>query len=216
MISLFSAQTLPASLEDLRQEWKDCARCALRPGCRAPVFWSGPERADLMLVGEAPGEEEDRKGLPFVGAAGRRLDEYLRMLLGSDARDLVHVGNSVLCRPNDGRRNLPPDMVQVTICSERLRQEIALVSPKVVVTLGKFATFSVLRQIGGLDIPADPRMTPLRGRTFRMEVEGRPLVAIPTWHPSYELRAVREGRTDVSQELSNDLAGAVKLAGLTA
>ncbi len=128
------------SLKDLEEHIGDCHRCPLGDTRTHLVFGVGREDADIMFVGEAPGRNEDLKGEPFVGAAGRLLDELLASI-GLDRED-VYIANILKCRP-PGNRN--PQQVEIDTCTPFLREQVRLVSPRVIVTLGNFATRFVLK-----------------------------------------------------------------------
>jgi DNA polymerase len=150
----------------------DCSRCKLHAlGRRQVVFGVGNPRADLMFVGEAPGEDEDRQGEPFVGRAGQLLTKIIEAI--GLTRQQVYIANVIKCRP-PANRNPEPD--EVASCEPFLFEQIATVQPKVVVALGKFAAQSLLRS-------TEP-ITRLRGRVFQF----RGASLVPTFHPAYLLR----------------------------
>ena len=150
----------------------DCTRCKLHTlGRRQVVFGVGSPTASLMFVGEAPGEDEDRQGEPFVGRAGQLLTKIIEAI--GLTRDQVYIANVIKCRP-PGNRNPEPD--EVASCEPFLFEQIAAIHPKVIVALGKFAAQSLLRS-------TEP-ITRLRGRVF--EFRGARL--LPTFHPAYLLR----------------------------
>jgi DNA polymerase len=149
-----------------------CTRCKLHAlGRRQVVFGVGSPTASLMFVGEAPGEDEDRQGEPFVGRAGQLLTKIIEAI--GLTREQVYIANVIKCRP-PGNRN--PEADEVATCEPFLFEQIAAIQPKVVVALGKFAAQSLLRS-------TEP-ITRLRGRVF--EFRGARL--IPTFHPAYLLR----------------------------
>ncbi len=149
-----------------------CTRCKLHTlGRRQVVFGVGSPTASLMFVGEAPGEDEDRQGEPFVGRAGQLLTKIIEAI--GLTREQVYIANVIKCRP-PGNRN--PEADEVATCEPFLFEQIAAIRPKVVVALGKFAAQSLLRS-------TEP-ITRLRGRVF--EFRGARL--IPTFHPAYLLR----------------------------
>jgi DNA polymerase len=158
------------SLEELRAYVDDCRRCALGETRNCLVFGVGDPHADLMFIGEAPGKQEDLKGYPFVGAAGQLLDELLASI--GLCRDQVYIANVLKCRPPGNRDPKPEEIEQ---CSPFLAEQIRLVDPKVVATLGNFATKYVLH--------TDRGITALRGKLYR--VEGRQVV--PIFHPAAAL-----------------------------
>ena len=161
------------SLDDIKTEIGPlCMRCKLcNLGRSQTVFGVGNAKARLMFVGEAPGEDEDRKGEPFVGRAGQLLTKIIEAI--GMTRDQVYIANVIKCRP-PGNRNPEPD--EVASCEPFLFRQIDVIQPKVIVPLGKFAAQSLLKTM-------DP-ITRLRGRQF----EYRGAVLIPTFHPAYLLR----------------------------
>jgi uracil-DNA glycosylase family 4 len=149
-----------------------CTRCKLHTlGRRQVVFGVGHPQARLMFVGEAPGEDEDRQGEPFVGRAGQLLTKIIEAI--GMTREQVYIANVIKCRP-PGNRNPEPD--EVATCEPFLFRQIDVVRPRVIVALGKFAAQSLLRT-------TDP-ITRLRGREF----DFRDATLIPTFHPAYLLR----------------------------
>lgn len=159
-----------SDLASLRAHIGDCRRCPLGASRTQVVFGVGDPEARLLFIGEGPGKNEDLRGEPFVGAAGRLLDE----LLGSIGlrREDVYIANVVKCRPPGNR---DPEPVEIETCTPFLRRQIELIDPDVIVTLGKFATQYVLDTTVGI--------TRLRGRLYR--VEGRRVV--PVLHPAAAL-----------------------------
>lgn len=155
----------------LKQAVPACTACALHQGRTQTVFGVGDENAEWMLVGEAPGAEEDRLGEPFVGPAGKLLDNMLAAIgLG---RERVYIANVLKCRP-PGNRNPEPD--EVAKCSPYLQRQIALVRPKLILAMGRFAAQTLLG--------TDATIASLRGRVH--QYQGVPLVV--TYHPAYLLR----------------------------
>ncbi|KVE33831.1 uracil-DNA glycosylase family protein [Burkholderia sp. TSV86] len=160
----------------LRARVADCRRCRLCEKRTNTVFGVGDESADWMLVGEAPGENEDKQGEPFVGQAGKLLDNMLQAL--SLARgENVYIANVIKCRP-PGNRNPEPD--EVTRCEPYLQRQVALVRPKLIVALGRFAAQTLLK--------SDASIASLRGRVHRYE--GVPVIV--TYHPAYLLRSLQD------------------------
>jgi len=156
----------------LQQRVEGCTDCRLRASCRQTVFGVGDERASWMLVGEAPGADEDRLGEPFVGQAGRLLDNMLGALGLARGTD-VYIANVLKCRP-PGNRNPQPD--EVARCSPYLLRQIGLIQPKLIVAMGRFAAQTLLN--------TDASIASLRGKVHRYA--GVPLVV--TYHPAYLLR----------------------------
>ncbi|NPA07280.1 MAG: uracil-DNA glycosylase [Chloroflexi bacterium] len=126
--------TTPPSLEAIAQAIRSCTRCPLHRTRRNPVPGEGPADAAVMLVGEAPGYYEDRSGRPFVGAAGRVLDEMLA--IAGLRRDQVFITNIIKCRP-PGNRDPKPE--ELRACQPYLRDQILAIDPRVIVTLGRFS-----------------------------------------------------------------------------
>jgi DNA polymerase len=151
----------------LRELIGDCQRCPLAPTRTTLVFGVGDPHARVMLVGEAPGRNEDLKGEPFVGAAGQLLDELLAH--AGLVRGEVYIANVLKCRPPGNR---DPEPVEIETCTPFLREQIRLVEPEVLVTLGNFATRFVLKTQAGI--------TRLRGAVQRA---GR-FTVLPIFHPA--------------------------------
>ncbi|MCW7539095.1 uracil-DNA glycosylase [Aquabacterium sp. A7-Y] len=161
----------------LREAVAGCTACKLCSGRRRTVFGVGNEQADWMVIGEAPGEQEDLKGEPFVGQAGKLLDNMLRALgLGREpetADKQVFIANVLKCRPPHNRNPEPEEVAQ---CEPYLQRQVELVQPKIILAMGRFAVQSLLRT-------SEP-IGRLRGRVHRYH--GVPVVV--TYHPAYLLR----------------------------
>lgn len=172
------------TLEQIRTDLGDCTRCKLHCAGRTQiVFGVGNAHADLMFVGEAPGQDEDLQGIPFVGRAGQLLTRIIESI--GLKRDEVYIANVIKCRP-PGNRNPEPD--EVAACEPFLLRQIQAVRPKVLVALGKFAAQTLLRT-------NDP-ISRLRGRVYK--VGGAQLVA--TFHPAFLLRSP-ERKRDVWEDM---------------
>lgn len=156
----------------LREAVAGCQACGLCEGRRNTVFGTGDERADWLIVGEAPGENEDLQGEPFVGQAGKLLDNMLKAL-GLDRQDKVFIANVLKCRP-PGNRN--PDPAEVAQCQPFLQRQVELLQPRIILAMGRFAVQSLLQT-------TEP-IGRLRGRAH--QYQGVPLVV--TYHPAYLLR----------------------------
>lgn len=174
------------SLDEVRSHLGDCRRCGLCEGRQEIVFGDGNPNADILFVGEGPGEQEDRQGLPFVGKAGELLTQMIEKGIGISRSD-VYICNIVKCRPPQNRNPLPPE---VAACRPFLDGQIEAVAPKVIVTLGK------------------PAATLLLGREVAITRERgiwqsyRDIPLMPTLHPAYVLRQYTpENRRDVWQDL---------------
>lgn len=166
------AQIARMEWPELKQAVASCEACALCKTRKNTVFGVGDERADWMLIGEAPGAEEDARGEPFVGQAGKLLDNMLAAI-GLERGTGVYIANVLKCRP-PGNRN--PEPGEVGQCSPHLLRQIALVRPKLIVAMGRFAAQTLLA--------SDASIASMRGRMF--EYRGVPLVV--TYHPAYLLR----------------------------
>ncbi|MEO8349967.1 MAG: uracil-DNA glycosylase [Acidobacteriota bacterium] len=162
-----------------------CTRCKLSGSRQRIVFGSGNPNADLMFVGEAPGREEDEQGVPFVGAAGQLLSKIIEAM--GLKREDVFIVNTVLCRPPNNR-NPEPD--EVASCRPFLREQIRLVTPRVIVTLGTFAAHAILE--------TDEPISRLRGR-WQAAHGAR---VMPTFHPAYLLRSPQH-KKDVWGDMQN-------------
>lgn len=161
----------------LRDEVAACRACTLRESRKQTVFGVGNERAHWMVVGEAPGEQEDLQGEPFVGAAGKLLDSMLRSIglsrgEGTPERQ-VYIANTLKCRPP---RNRNPDPAELAQCEPFLERQIALIQPRIILAMGRFAVQQLLR--------SQEPIGKLRGRVHRYQ--GVPLIV--TYHPAYLLR----------------------------
>ncbi|MGH8461038.1 MAG: uracil-DNA glycosylase [Stenotrophobium sp.] len=168
----------PSDWAGLREAVKSCTRCKLCPTRTQTVFGVGPERAPLMVVGEGPGADEDAQGEPFVGRAGRLLDEMLSSI-GRSRKDNVFIANVVKCRP-PGNRDPAPEEAEA--CRPFLERQIQLVKPKLIVALGRIAAQRLLQ--------TDEPLSRLRGPMHTYGPERTPLFI--TYHPAYLLRAPRE------------------------
>jgi uracil-DNA glycosylase family 4 len=162
-------------LVELYHEASDCPRCPLAATRTKVVFGSGNADAELMFVGEAPGAEEDRQGLPFVGRAGALLSELLGGI--GLTREDVFVANVLKCRPPGNR---DPQPVEIETCSPYLHQQVELIQPKVVGTLGNFATKLLTGSRAGI--------TKVRGTPQVHVLGGRAVYLMPLLHPAAALR----------------------------
>lgn len=167
-----TAREASALLADLRNELGDCTRCKLCAGRTQIVFGVGDPDANLMFVGEGPGAEEDRQGIPFVGRAG----QLLNRIIGSIGlkREEVYIANVVKCRPPRNRTPMPDE---VATCLPFLRRQIEAIQPRVICALGAPAAQNLLQ--------SSEAISRLRGR-FRSLQDGTHVM--PTFHPAYLLR----------------------------
>jgi uracil-DNA glycosylase len=159
-------------LEVVATEAATCVRCGLAETRTQVVFGVGDPHADLLFVGEGPGADEDRLGEPFVGRSGRLLDQLVHEEMGL-TRDRFYIANVVKCRPPDNRDPRPEE---IEACRPWLEQQLALIAPRVVVTVGNFATRTLLQTKDGI--------TKVRGRSYPFGAA----VLIPTFHPAAILR----------------------------
>jgi len=162
-------------LEGVRTDLGDCTRCKLHRTRTNIVFGVGDPGARLMFVGEAPGEDEDVQGYPFVGRAGQLLTKMIEAM--GLRRDDVYICNTVKCRPPNNRNPEPDELLA---CEPFLKGQLGAVKPEAIVTLGKFAAQALLRE--------QTPITRLRGQW--REYEGIPVM--PTFHPAYLLRSPAE------------------------
>jgi DNA polymerase len=173
--------SLPAGIElmdwpALREAVASCQACGLCEGRKHTVFGTGSTQADWLIVGEAPGENEDLQGEPFVGAAGQLLDNMLRAVglsrTGEGAQG-AYITNVLKCRPPANRNPRPAEVAQ---CAPYLARQVALVQPKVIIAMGRFAVQSLLQ--------SNEPIGKLRGQVHRYQ--GVPVIV--TYHPAYLLR----------------------------
>ena len=172
-----AAGSAPSELSVLEREASGCVKCRLSEGRTQVVFGRGSGAAELVIVGEAPGREEDRTGLPFVGPAGKLLD--LLLLSVGFRRESVYICNVLKCRPP---RNRDPQADEVATCAPYLHGQLDAIGPKVLLAVGKFAAQTLTG--------SDTSIGRLRGRVH--EYRGIPVVA--TYHPAYLLRSPQATR----------------------
>jgi uracil-DNA glycosylase, family 4 len=158
-------------LDSLKNEISSCKRCSLHKTRHNIVLGAGNPKAQLMFVGEAPGEDEDLQGVPFVGRAGQLLTKIIEAM--GLARSDVYIANILKCRPPNNRPPLPNEIEE---CEDVLKKQIDIIKPKIICTLGKFASQTLLR--------TETPISALRG-SFK-EYNGIKLM--PTFHPAYLLR----------------------------
>lgn len=169
--------------EDLETACKACTACPLCQTRHNVVFGVGPQDAEILFIGEGPGEQEDAQGVPFVGRAGHLLDDMLKMI--DLDRGKVYIANVVKCRPPKNRDPLPDEK---EACAHWLKRQIEIVDPKIVICLGRIAATSVIDE--------DFRITRQHGKWF--DVDGRRALAL--YHPSALLRDVTK-RPDTFTDL---------------
>lgn len=160
-----------AALERLQQQAESCRLCELGERRNKLVFGAGDPNAGIMFIGEAPGQQEDMQGIPFVGRAGQLLTRIIHAI--GLKRDEVHIGNVLKCRP-PGNRNPAPD--ETAACLPHLFRQIEIIRPRIIVTLGNPATKALLQTTQGI--------TRMRGKF----ADWHGIEVMPTFHPSYLLR----------------------------
>ena len=170
-----SAEQRRERLVEVYNEASVCEKCPLSKTRTRVVFGSGNSDADLMFVGEAPGAEEDRQGLPFVGRAGGLLTRLLEQI--GMSREDVFIANVLKCRPPGNR---DPQPIEIESCEPYLAQQVQLIEPRVICTLGNFATKLLTRSPTGI--------TKVRGMPQVHELGGRTVFLMPLFHPAAALR----------------------------
>ena len=180
-----NAEARREQLVEVYNEAKDCQKCSLAATRNTVVFGAGNANADLVFVGEAPGAQEDQQGLPFVGRAGGLLND---LLAGIElAREDVFIANTLKCRP-PGNRDPQPE--EIESCRPYLERQLALIEPKVVATLGNFATKLITQNQTGI--------TRVRGTPQIHVLGGRSVYVMPLLHPAAALR--NPSQVDVLRE----------------
>jgi uracil-DNA glycosylase family 4 len=172
-----SLDTSEMDWPELRTAVADCTRCPLHQSRTQTVFGVGNENADWLIVGEAPGAEEDRRGEPFVGRAGKLLDEMLRA--AGQSRDEVFIANILKCRPPNNR---DPEAEEASACRGYLQRQIALLKPKIILAVGRIAAQTLL--------DTDTPVGKLRGQLHQLG----DIPMVVTYHPAYLLRSPSQKR----------------------
>ena len=175
----------------ISKEVSECTKCSLARHRKQPVFGTGSVNADLMFIGEAPGAEEDRLGVPFVGRSGKLLDNLLLEEMNMD-RSACYISNVVKCLPPENRN---PKSEEIESCRPYLETQLEIIKPRVIITLGNFATRLLLDTKIGI--------TELRGKKY----EYLGCILIPTFHPAAALR----GRVGVIENMRADLRKAKEI-----
>jgi DNA polymerase len=168
-----------AAWDALRAEVAGCTRCELARTRTQTVFGVGDRRAELLVIGEAPGADEDRQGEPFVGRAGQLLNSMLRAM--GNPRESVYIANVLKCRP-PGNRDPKPE--EVGCCLPYLQRQVELIGPRLILALGRIAAQNLLA--------TDTPIGRLRGQVHRFGTGATPLIV--TYHPAYLLRSPGEKR----------------------
>src|SRR3989344_4216384 len=164
--------------KQLNEEYHNCQRCpALCESRTQVVFGSGNENAEILFIGEAPGANEDREGMPFCGASGKVLDQLLLSI--NLSREDIFITNTLLCRPPENRNPLSEE---VENCRDRLDELIKIMKPEVIVTIGNYATNRIINKTG---------INSIRGKVFSINKEGREIKIVPVIHPANYLYSGR-------------------------
>ena len=159
------------TLTEVRRELGECKRCKLHLTRRHIVFGEGSEKAQLVFIGEGPGEDEDRQGRPFVGKAGQLLTRIINAI--GLRREEVYISNIIKCRPPHNRN---PQQDEIATCEPFLYKQLEIIQPKIICALGTFAAQTLLK--------TDEKISHLRGRFFLC----RGIKMMPTYHPAFLLR----------------------------
>ncbi|MBL1141680.1 MAG: uracil-DNA glycosylase [Proteobacteria bacterium] len=186
-----SSIVLPEGLAALKEEVSVCQKCELHQTRTQTVFGVGNPNADWLIIGEAPGADEDKQGEPFVGRAGQLLNSML-LAMGLQ-REQVFIANILKCRPPNNR---DPQPEEVVACESYLRQQIELIKPKVILAVGRIAAQNLLK--------VDTPIGKMRGNRYQYPDSELPVIV--TYHPAYLLRSPREKR-----KVWEDLKIAMKL-----
>ena len=163
-----------SKFDDLREIISKCEQCDLYKTRNKTVFGSGPSNAKVMIIGEAPGKDEDEQGEPFIGRAGKLLDAFLESI--NLSREKVFITNTVKCRPPDNRN---PSLDELNQCSTFLSSQIKAIKPKVLILLGKVAANNLLDN--------DSSMSDLRQKRLVIDKYDMPVIVF--YHPAYILRS---------------------------
>jgi DNA polymerase len=177
--SSFEEQVARMDWDDLRQTVAGCERCGLRQGCTQTVFGVGNPKAQWLIIGEAPGAEEDKQGEPFVGRAGQLLNAMLRAI--GLSREEVFIANILKCRPPQNR---DPKPEEAAACEPYLKRQIQLIKPRIILAVGRIAGQNLLKTTTPIG--------QMRGKVYTYGETRIPVVV--TYHPAYLLRSPREKR----------------------
>lgn len=181
-------------LEEIAEQVAKCTRCPLYKRANKPVPGEGSPDAEIMFIGEGPGASEDRKGIPFCGAAGRLLDQLLQLI--KVARKDVFIGNMLRHRPPGNRDPLPEE---IKACQPFLDEQIKIIDPKIIVTLGRFSMNKFL--------PGE-YISRIHGQARYVDFAGKRYIVVPMYHPA---AALRNGR--IMEEAKEDFKKLAELLG---
>ncbi|MBU0456997.1 MAG: uracil-DNA glycosylase [Nanoarchaeota archaeon] len=177
------------SFDRLKEEYFKCTKCDQLCKSRSQVvFGSGNPQADVLFIGEAPGFNEDKEGIPFCGMSGKVLNELLNSV--SLSREDIFITNTILCRPENNRN---PAKEEVSNCRERLDKLIFIMNPKVIVTIGNFATERILGKTG---------IKSLKGKIFSVFINEKEVKVVPVIHPASYLYSGRNPQ--MFEQMKND------------
>ncbi|MFC2091327.1 uracil-DNA glycosylase [Elusimicrobiota bacterium] len=186
------------AFDDLKNEVIKCRRCQLGKYRIKACFGEGNQNAEILFIGEGPGYEEDHSGIVFVGRAGKLLDKIIKEVLGFD-RSRIYITNIVKCHPmkdplNPEKRgnDRPPDNGEICSCMPYLTEQIRIIRPKVIVTLGSPSSKTILNTSKGI--------SGIRGKVFNITIADLPVKVVPVYHPAYLLRSPGK-----SQEMYEDM-----------
>lgn len=179
--------------QQLMLEVNACKRCGLWRNRRKPVLGDGDINASIVFIGEAPGYWEDIKGKPFVGSAGKLLDEIL--MENSISRDEVYITNIVKCRPPENR---DPHPDEIAACSDYLERQLDLIRPRIIMTLGRHSTAYIFSRAG---IPFKS-ISKAQGKIYEVNFWGRKVYVVPSYHPAAALYNLK---------LREDIKSAIRL-----
>ncbi|BFH72641.1 type-4 uracil-DNA glycosylase [Sulfurisphaera javensis] len=166
-------------LDEIAQEIITCKKCKLWQTRTHAVPGEGNPNAEIMFIGEAPGESEDKEGRPFVGAAGKLLTQLINEILGLD-RKQVFITNILKCRPPNNR---DPEEDEITACSPYLDEQIEIIMPKIIVTLGRHSTKYIFNKMG----ESFSSITKVRGKSYSWKYKDKEIIVFPTYHPAAAL-----------------------------
>lgn len=185
-----------STFEVLKEEYKTCTRCPKLCSSRTQVvFGSGNPQSKILFVGEAPGANEDKEGIPFCGASGQVLNELLQSV--GLSREDIFITNTILCRPEKNRN---PEKEEIENCRERLDTLLKIMQPKVIVTIGNFATERIIKKKG---------ITAIHGRVFPIIINNQEIDVVPVIHPA---NLLYQGRNpQVFKQMQDDFAVVVSL-----
>lgn len=192
-----------SEFEVLKETCSKCTKCDLSKTRTNVVFGKGNSNADILFIGEAPGENEDLQGIPFVGRAGKNLDKLLN-IINLNIED-VYIANILKCRPP---KNRDPSQEEIKLCTPYLIEQIKLIKPKVIATLGNYSTKFVLSKFNPDDMKSIPGIAALHGKPVDLDVEGVIFKVVPIYHPAAMLY-----RPQLKEDFEKDFSVMAKIIG---